>query len=205
MKTLIYGGSFDPIHYGHLITAMEVAEKGEYDRIVFVPSALSTHKNGKTSLGHRLHMCQKAVEDIPAFVVSDIEGEMAKQGIPSYSANVAVALSELGYADGNNKIHWLIGSDNVGKVASWRNQTVLKALVHFIVVRRDGQFYDRSLFETNGLSYEGYATTGMGISSSLVRSRVEAGRSVAFYVPPAIDSYIKVTKLYLNKLEWARP
>src|SRR5579864_6055283 len=121
MGTLYFGGSFNPIHYGHLICARAVAEASGSDRLVLIPTAQSPHKPGFGDAApaiHRLQMCRLAVKEQPLFEVSDIE---LGRGGPSYTIDTAAELA----TRGEHPIRWLIGADMLLDLPHWHRAAEL--------------------------------------------------------------------------------
>src|SRR5438874_10001193 len=114
MPTLCFGGSFNPIHNGHLICAQAVAQKAGYDRVLVIPSAQPPHKPTAdlASATDRLAMCKLAVQGRDLFEISDIETRRAG---PSYTLDTARELRRAGL----NDIHWLIGADMLLYLPKW--------------------------------------------------------------------------------------
>lgn len=140
-KLGIYGGTFDPIHNAHLILAREALEQLELDRLVFVPAAASPHKLEQTAAHPdvRLQMLRAAVEGEPRFEVDDVE---LRRPPPSFTIET---VEELRRREPQADIFYLVGSDNLPRLATWHRFDDLQKLVRFVVLARDA---DRSTSAT---------------------------------------------------------
>jgi nicotinate-nucleotide adenylyltransferase len=194
VKTLCYGGSFNPIHHGHLITARAAAEEVGYDRVVLVPSRHPPHKPGDVNLAapeHRLAMTRLAVEGDPLFSVEDLE--LQRNG-PSYTIDTARELKGRGW----QQVDWLIGSDMLLSLPSWHEPLALLREVHFVVVERPGWTFQWDALppEFRKLQKSVVRAPLIEISSSIIRSRVAAGKSINYFTPPAVCHYVADHHLY---------
>jgi nicotinate-nucleotide adenylyltransferase len=131
----VFGGSFNPIHFGHLLVADEIAELLALDRILFVPAASPPHKPAAelAPAAHRFEMTRRAVGEHPKFEVSDVELERSG---PSYTVDTLEALR------GRGDLHLLIGSETFLDLLSWREPRRVAALARLIVVPRSGNAFD---------------------------------------------------------------
>jgi len=131
----VFGGSFNPIHFGHLLVADEIAELLPLDRVLFVPAASPPHKPAAdlAPAAHRFEMTKRAVGEHPRFEVSDLE--LRRSG-PSYTVDTLQALRERG------ELHLLIGSETFLDLLSWREPRRVAALARLIVVPRSGNGFD---------------------------------------------------------------
>nr|MBA3403151.1 nicotinate (nicotinamide) nucleotide adenylyltransferase [Gemmatimonadaceae bacterium] len=134
MRNLCFGGSFNPIHYGHLLTSEAVAREKGFERVLLIPSAISPHKAGHDDMAaahDRLAMCRLAVAGNTLFEVSDLELNRAS---PSYTIDTVRELRRQGW----DKVHWLIGSDQVAALSRWHESAALLREVTFLVMARPG-------------------------------------------------------------------
>lgn len=194
MGRLCFGGSFNPIHHGHLIGARAVAERAGFDRIVLIPNAISPLKLAASQLAaphHRLAMCRLAVEGDPLFEVDDLE--LARPG-PSYTIDTARELRRRGW----QTVHWLIGADAVPTLPKWHEPDALLNEVAFVVIARPGHALSRAGVPpaVAHLMDRQVETPQIEISSTEVRSRVTAGRPIRYLVPQAVADYIAHHRLY---------
>jgi nicotinate-nucleotide adenylyltransferase len=194
VKTLCFGGSFNPIHHGHLISARAAAEEAGYEHIVLIPSSQPPHKPGNVNLAapeHRLAMTRLAVEGDPLFSLDDLE---LQRGGPSYTIDTVREFKRRGW----QQIDWLIGADMLLSLPSWHEPLALLREVHFVVVARPGWSFQWDALppEFRKLKHNVVRAPLIEISGSVVRSRVAAGRSVDYFTPPAVCRYIRDHHLY---------
>jgi len=188
-KVGIFGGTFDPIHLGHLITAQSVKEIRNLDKIIFIPTYISPHKTDAkpSSPEDRLKMIKIAVDGIPFFDCSDIE--VNKGGI-SYTVDTLRELKK--YYD---KIELIIGYDNIFTFHTWREPDEIFKLADVIVLKRKSshppQFEDKYFRQAIFVQ-----TRGIEISATDIRERVKIGMPINFLVPPKVMEYIYNHKLY---------
>lgn len=194
MAVLYFGGSFNPIHHGHLICARAVAEAQRYERVVLMPSSLPPHKPESADLagaGDRLAMCELAVAGSELFRVSDLELNRAG---PSYTIDSIRALSRAN----PGKVHWLIGADMLMFLPKWRQPIELIQEADLIVVARPGWAIDwRALPpEYRKLQANVVEAPLIDISASDIRRRVALRKSIEYLTPPAVWRYIADHSLY---------
>jgi nicotinate-nucleotide adenylyltransferase len=191
VKIGVFGGTFDPIHWGHLVLAEEALLAAGLDRILFVPSGLPPHKIARvlTSCAHRLEMVRLAVAGVPAFEVSDVE---ADEGMPHYSLDT---LARLARERPRDEISFLLGSDSLLEMKSWRDPEGIARLCPLVVLPRPGfdaaaadPAFTRRLTLVRGVS--------VSISSTLVRQRLAGDAPVRFLVPEPVREYIRRHRLY---------
>ena len=193
----IMGGTFDPIHMGHLITAEMVRTDAHLDEILFIPSARPPHKDGAraASAEDRLIMTERAVQDNPYFSVSDIE--LRRDG-PSYTVDTIAELrADLGEAE----IFFITGADAMNDLYLWHEPEQLLRSCRFIVATRQGVPLDEVLlaekFSAEERSHiEVLPTPHLEISSTVIRARIRAGLSIRHLVPRAVEEYIEKRGLY---------
>ena len=193
----ILGGTFDPLHMGHLITAEIVRVSAALDEIIFIPAARPPHKEnkGEAPAEDRLLMVQCAVEGNPAFSVSDIE--LRREG-PSYTVDTIAALSE---QLGDAELFFITGADAMNDLYRWHDPVRLLHSCTFIVAARQGVELDESRLAEQ-FSPEQRSririvpTPHLEISSTVIRARVRAGRSIRYLVPRAVELYIEERGLY---------
>ena len=198
----IFGGSFNPIHFGHLLLADELCEALRLDRVLFVPAAVPPHKPAAelASAEHRYHMTVLAVREHPRFAVSDIE--LRRQG-PSYTVDTLAALKDEG------ALHLLIGSDTFLDLLSWREPRRVARLARLVVVPRTGGDFDpeapaaqKVLHELGLPAFSDltgpvlYHAASLPISGSDLRRRARERRSLAYRMPESVAAYIREHGLY---------
>jgi nicotinate-nucleotide adenylyltransferase len=209
-RTAVFGGSFNPIHYGHLLLADEVLEQLELDRVLFVPAGLPPHKPAQTlaPAPDRYAMVQLATAGHPAFQVSDVE--LRRPG-PSYTVDTLEALAGSG-----DDLYLLMGSETFLDLLSWRAPRRIAKLARLVVAPRAGSVFDaegapaqKVLRELGGFRFTAVRgrpfpehavlivhATSLPFSSSDLRRRARERRSLAYRVPPAVAEYIQSRGLY---------
>ncbi len=185
------GGSFDPVHFGHLTAAQDAYERGGLDRLVFVPTAQAPLKPSvvQASAEARLAMLRSAVGDDTRFEISDYE--VLKGGV-SYTIDTVRHFQMLFPAD---ELAWVIGADQVERLHLWREIGELVKHVEFVVLARPGSAVGQSV-KIPGLRLRWCEGHLMAISSTEVRERVKAGLPVDYLIPHKTVEYIRETGLY---------
>jgi nicotinate-nucleotide adenylyltransferase len=193
MKTVgIYGGTFDPIHIGHLINAQAVCEIRKLDKMIFIPSFISPHKTDRISSSprHRINMLKLAIKDIPYFGYSDIE---VKKKEISYTINTILALKAV-----YKNIELIIGYDNLITFDTWREPDKILEFVKLVVLRRKvrEENFQRNKYFNKAIFIE---TPLIDIYGTDIRERVKTKRSINFLVPQKVMAYIYKHNLYKEK------
>lgn len=199
----ILGGTFDPIHFGHLVAAEFVRDACRLERIIFIPAARPPHKDLDHVLDsrHRYNMVESAIEDNPDFAVSAMELE--RQGL-SYTVETITSCRQLYPAA---KIYFILGIDALLLINTWKDVPRLVKLCSFIVVTRPGYHLDRDQECFQGLPpalWENMTLIpipGLSISSSEIRRRVAEGKTIKYLVPAPVEEYIHANNLYHDKEE----
>jgi nicotinate-nucleotide adenylyltransferase len=189
MKLGIYGGSFDPVHLGHLLVAQTAVEELGLDRLFFIPAAQSPFKpeSQPAPAAVRLQLLRIALAGKSNYEVD--EQEIQRGGI-SYTVDTLRA-----YADKfpGAKLFYLIGADNVTKLNAWREPAALAQLAEFVAVPRPGGAVAIFPSPFHGRALKGFP---FDVSSSAIRVRVEAGLPVDHLVPAAVAGAILEAKIY---------
>lgn len=192
----VFGGTFDPIHYGHLAIAAEVRWVLKLEQIVFVVAAQQPFKRQEHTAPAqaRLEMVQLACVDEPGFVPSDIE---LHRPPPSYTVDTLRALREQ-FVD--CELWFLLGADAFSDLPQWREATSLIELAHLAVVARPGTTLDLATLDSRlpGLHIRTQQVTGpqLDISSTILRARIAEGQPVRYQMPDSVIAYIEEKKLY---------
>jgi len=215
MKIGLFGGTFNPIHLGHLRSAEEVREAFALDYIYFVPAAQPPHKSGSelAAATHRLKMVELAVADNPCFSASAIE--LQRPGT-SYSVDtIRHFLTVFQPAS----LLFIIGIDAFRELATWKDYTLIPTLCDLLVTSRPGTptpaqdrflpvalktlfWYDPATNvyrHTSGHCLILHEIAGLDISSSTIRGKVRAGKSLRYLVHPAVEAYITHHALYQSE------
>lgn len=194
-KIGIMGGTFDPIHFGHLVTAEKVQEAFSLDEVVFVPSGSPPHKKDRTvtAATHRLAMVKLAVEDHPGFSVSAIEIE--RKGY-SYALDTVNEFHRI-YGKAT-ALFFITGADAILEIATWHKADELMSKCEFIAAARPGYHFDEkhALPESYLDHIHLFPETALAISSSRIRRLIGDGADVAKMIPEKVNAYIKIHDLY---------
>lgn len=200
----IIGGTFDPIHLGHLaIAKAAMAEAGLAD-MLFLPDGDPPHKQPGASGQHRLQMVRLAIADIPGFCVSDME--LTRQGT-TYTVDTLLQLQD---SYPGRELHYVIGSDTLLVFDTWKTAWKVASLCRMLVAPRPGQdleeirWHQRRLYAQLGLVSQLLSTPGPDISSSRIRQLIAAGQSIDHLVPGPVAAYIREERLYLTSNQGAR-
>lgn len=191
--TLIFGGSFDPVHNGHLITAESAARELGAHRVLLIPAAVSPHKTAsapRASAADRLAMLKLAIQDSVAtnrgivFEVSEIE---LLRPPPSYTIDTVEALRA---AEPGEKFILLIGADQIPKFDTWHRAAELRTLVEVAILARTGSELELPA------GTRAVAAPKVDVSSTEIRQRVAHGQAIEGWVPRAVAAYITQRGLY---------
>jgi nicotinate-nucleotide adenylyltransferase len=185
-KIGLFGGSFDPVHHGHLILARDAMEQLELERIVFIPANISPHKLGlpPAPANLRRDMLAAAIEGEPGFEIDTCE--IDREGISFAVDTVRLMIQRLPEAD----FSYFIGEDNVAALHTWKEIDELRRLVEFVVLTR-GEAAPRCPFPV--------VSRRIDISSTDIRKRIAAGRSVRYLLPDKTCEIIERHGLYRNE------
>jgi nicotinate-nucleotide adenylyltransferase len=181
-KIGIYGGTFDPVHHAHLILARVALERFALEKIVFVPTRLSPHKNASVATPEaRLQMLRSAIEGEAQFEVDDCE---LQREPPSYTIDTVEKLRQK-YPGAH--LFLLIGDDNLAGLPSWRGFEDLRTMVTFVVLQR--------AFTPVAHEYLS-VDRRIDISATEIRNRIASGRSIHYLVPRGVEQIIHARGLY---------
>ena len=201
MRIGIFGGSFDPIHYGHLILAENCREQASLDQVWFIPSAIAPHKrNGATLTDRqRTELIKLAIGGHDAFIVSDLE---LQRGGVSYTVDT---LNQIHEQRPDDELFILIGSDSLHQFDSWREPArICELAIPLVVGRPDAKPVDLELLSRfvddnrlQAIKSHRIESPLIDISSTDIRNRVSEGRTIRYLTPRAVEKYIETQKLYL--------
>ncbi|HEY8901062.1 MAG TPA: nicotinate-nucleotide adenylyltransferase [Chthoniobacterales bacterium] len=185
-RTGLFGGSFDPIHIGHLILAREAREQLGLDRVVFIPAAISPHKLHRrpAPAEARLEMVRAAIEGEAGFECDDCE--LHREG-PSFTVDT---VREMRARHPDEEFLYFIGEDNVALLDTWREIGELRRLVEFVVLDRD---VGGAIGEFRRVCRQ------MDVSSSEIRNRVARGESIRYLLPDKACEVIYRERLYRDE------
>ncbi len=191
----IFGGTFDPVHIGHLICAQYLCEELDLSKVIFIPCNQPPHKPGYKALNpeHRLRMLRLAIEGNPTFEVSDIE---IRRGGISYTIDTVKALVQ-GQCRGK-RIWLLMGLDAFLEIGLWKQPDEIASLCYFGVATRPG-FERKVPLPVLKERTRFIPIPAIEVSSTLIRQRLSMGKSIRFLVPENVERYIRRNNLYLNR------
>jgi nicotinate-nucleotide adenylyltransferase len=190
----VLGGTFDPIHNGHLAIAAKAREQLNLDGVLFLPAGQPWRKDREiTAAEHRLAMVRLAIKDEPAYELSTVEVERAG---PSYTVET---LEELARLYPNHDLALILGEDALVDLPNWQDAARIPELALLVVAPRTGRVpKDETWRAMPGISDRAVwlDMDPVSVSSTSVRARVRRGRSVRDMVPPAVEEYFRANRLY---------
>lgn len=194
----IMGGTFNPIHYGHLMIAENAREQFSLDKVLFIPTGHSPlkHKQQITDAAHRCAMVSMAISDNPWFCLDEIEVQNPEI---SYTFRTLEMLKQ-NY--NSSEFFFILGADSLFDFESWKNPELILMNCNVLAAYRKHQRQEEFLRQITYLN-EKYSqkfypldTTNLDVSSEEIRQRVQQGRSIRYLVPETVEKYIKYNKLY---------
>ncbi len=213
----LFGGTFDPVHLGHLRAAEEIRENLSLDKVYFIPAALAPHKKNAnaTPHSHRLEMLKLAVADNPHFDICDYE---LKKATPSYTIET---LRYLKKTNPDSEYYFIVGNELFREIDTWKEWRELFRLSNFAVITRpgysepDGEKLPLALgndfsyhkkeenvifYKDNNSSLIAFSRImGLEISSTEIRRCVKSGRSIKYLVPASVEEYILRHGIYATE------
>lgn len=213
MRLGVFGGTFNPIHVGHLRAVIEVQETFTLDRLLLIPAANPPHKGAEdiAAAEDRLQMVRLAVQGLPSLEASAVE--LARSGL-SYTIETLQYFHN--YFGPESVIHFVVGVDAFSEITTWKSYHQLFATAHFIVMTRPGSTLnnlERFIHTHISRDYQ-YDTTAsryghprwcsifclnithLDISATRIREWIRQGRSIRFLVPATVEAFIKTRGLY---------
>jgi nicotinate-nucleotide adenylyltransferase len=190
------GGLFDPIHYGHLAIAEQARDALGFAKVVFMPAGRPVHKDGpRESADHRLRMLELATADNPAFEVSRLEIDADR---PSYTVDT---LETLCGEHPDQEWTIIVSAEAARALPSWRQPDRILEMARVAVVSREGYedlnpAWLSASFPGREHRFSVLETSRLGNSSTDIRTRIAAGRSIRYLVPPSVEAYIGDNRLY---------
>ena len=182
------GGTFDPIHHGHLVAASEVQRVFDLDEVVFVPTGVPVGKAAASSAEHRYLMTVIATASNPGFTVSRVDID---RGGTTYTVDT---LRELGAANPDADLFFISGADAIAQIVGWKDRDALWDLAHFVAVSRPGHALTVADLPRKDVSL--LEVPALAISSTDCRARVRHGAPVWYLVPDGVVQYISKHSLY---------
>jgi len=193
MKIGLIGGTFNPIHIGHLIIASDISAIFSLEKVIFLPSGNPPHKKTQdlVDAAHRLKMVQLAIANDSRFEASDLE--LKREG-KSYTVDTIEGIINI-YGE-DSKIYFIAGSDSAGELPTWKEPQRILSLAHFVAVTRPGFPLSKvpKRYRDKMVAVE---TVLLKISSTNIRQRVREGKSIKYLVSPKVEGYIEKNNLYL--------
>lgn len=196
MRLGIMGGTFDPVHLGHIHIARAAMREAALEEMLFLPDGDPPHKLPGAGAADRLAMVGLAIEGLPGFRVSDME--LKRQG-KTYSVDT---LEELLREDPERELFYIIGSDTLLLFPTWKTAWKVAGLCRMLVAARPGndldeiRWYQRKFFAEYGLVSDLLMEPGPDISSTGIRGLVSEGKSLSGLVPERVERYIREKGLY---------
>ncbi|WP_157006147.1 nicotinate-nucleotide adenylyltransferase [Agromyces laixinhei] len=184
----VMGGTFDPIHHGHLVAASEVAQSLDLDEVVFVPTGQPSYKSNVTQAEHRYLMTVIATASNPRFTVSRVDIDREK---PTFTIDT---LRDVRAERPDADLYFITGADAIAQILSWKDVQELWDLAHFVAVSRPGHVLSVSGLPEQDVSL--LEVPALAISSTDCRSRVRRGFPVWYLVPDGVVQYISKHHLY---------
>jgi nicotinate-nucleotide adenylyltransferase len=182
------GGTFDPIHNGHLVAANEVASALKLDQVIFVPTGDPWQKSGVTASEHRYLMTVIATAANPRFMVSRVDMDRGK---PTYTVDT---LNDLKNMYPEAELFFITGSDAIAQIMAWKDVEKVWDLAHFVAVSRPNHHME--IPEVPKGSVTSLEVPALSISSTDCRNRVATGNPIWYLVPDGVVQYIAKHELY---------
>lgn len=191
MKIGFLGGSFDPVHFGHLLAAQDAFEQFRLDRLIFVPAALAPLKPNEpqTAPADRLGMLKAALESDKRFEISDVE---IRRGGVSYTVDTA---RHFRAAHPKDELYWIIGGDQLAQLHDWKDVGELARLLEFILLERPG-YPPKAQPDIPGLRPHRCEGHLFAVSSTELRARARGGLPLDYFMPRKAIDYIQEKGLY---------
>ncbi|WP_292835590.1 nicotinate-nucleotide adenylyltransferase [Microbacterium sp.] len=187
----VMGGTFDPIHHGHLVAASEAAQSFGLDEVVFVPTGRPWQKDNVTSSEHRYLMTVIATASNPRFTVSRVDIDRPR---PTYTIDT---LRDLKAERPGADLFFITGADAITQIIGWRDHDELWGLAHFVAVSRPGHVLSTEGLPSGDVSQ--LEIPALAISSTDCRARVRRGHPVWYLVPDGVVQYIAKHDLYRSE------
>jgi nicotinate-nucleotide adenylyltransferase len=190
MKIALFGGTFDPVHWGHLLLAESARASHHLDRVIFLPTGQPPHKSRPAaSATHRLRMLRLATRSNPAFEVNDWE---ARQKRVVYSHE---AIAHFRRAWAKDKLHFIVGMDMLKDIPHWKTGSRLLSQCTFLAADRSGVRWS-ALPAGLRRKVRRIEWPAVALASHEIRARVRRGVSIRYQVPDSVNAYIRKHRLY---------
>lgn len=187
----VMGGTFDPIHFGHLVAASEAASAFNLDKVIFVPTGEPWQKQNITDSEHRYRMTQLAISGNQHFDISRVDVD--RPG-PTYTVDT---LRDIHAQQPNAELFFITGADSISQIGTWKDSDKIWPLAHLVGVTRPGHSLEVPKSPHGAVSL--LEIPALAISSTDIRARVKAGKPIDYLLPKAVIDYIKQNNLYVVK------
>lgn len=187
-KVALYGGSFNPVHIGHIITGYEIIEKLNYDYVIFIPANIPVHKNFNNAVdaGHRINMLKLSIKNIKNFLFSDVE---IKRGGYSYTIDTVKELAD--YFNYKKKFGVVFGDDLYNDLHLWKNIDELSKISDLICLKRNNIKLNKNKYNVKIIN-----NRVIELSSTEIRNRIKNNLTVYFMIANEVKKYIMKNNLY---------
>lgn len=189
MKIGLFGGSFDPIHIGHLILAQSAMEQLNLDKVIFIPSLKPPHKKVFASIKDRLTMLKLAIKNNPKFKIDHWEIKRKKV---TYTYQLINYFKKKFKKD---ELYFIIGEDSLYDISNWTKGTKLLKMLKFVVGKRNCP-KNKKLIESLKNSFILLSSPIIEVSSTEIRNRIPEKKNIDFFTTPEVVRYIKKQKIY---------
>ena len=186
----LYGGSFNPIHTGHVLVGRAAIEELKLDRLFYIPAAQSPFKTDVQPAPGQLRLAMVRLA-LAGHLQCEVDDTELRRGGTSYTIDT---VRDYACRFKEAKLFYLIGADNLGSLPEWREATLLAELIEFIIISRPGDTTAAIPPPFRGRSLVGFP---FGVSSSQIRTRIKAGQAIDHLVPVAVAEFIRNNRLYL--------
>ena len=198
MKLGLFGGTFDPVHYGHLLIAAQCLEQCQLDALWFLPAGDPPHKEEShiTPGKQRVDMLRFVTADEPRFIINEMELE--REGI-TYTVDTLQAIKQLEPAA---ELFFIMGADSLKDLPTWKDPEIIASLATIVVVNRGTEptFSPEQITELVGAeiakNVQSVSMPGVDFASSDIRQRIAQGHSVRYMIPRSVEAYITEHELY---------
>lgn len=184
----VMGGTFDPIHYGHLVAANEVAFALNLDHVVFVPAGQPWQKGSVSDASHRFEMTRLAIQENPEFSISRVDVD--REG-PTYAIDT---VADIAAENPGAELFFITGADAIADIFSWKDPERLLGLARFIGVSRPGHVLSAPIGAEGSVAL--VEVPALAISSTDIRDRVHQGKPIRYLLPDSVREYISEHHLY---------
>lgn len=188
----VMGGTFDPIHFGHLVAANEAASTLNLDTVLFVPTGEPWQKQDITSTSHRVEMTRLAIAGNSKFQLSTIDAD--RPG-PTYTVDT---LRDISKAYPDAEVFFITGADSISQIHTWKDSDQIWTLAHFVGVTRPGHSLEVPKSPLGTVSL--LEIPALAISSTDIRARVNAGKPIDYLLPEKVINYIYENNLYQGNI-----